>query len=180
MKRREALKNLLIVTGGVIVLPACLHERTEASIPLKHLKITAEQEKQLATLAETIIPTTNTPGAKDTYAHVFALKMIDDCYDKASQETFIKGVQELDAISKDRFQTAFLKATPTQREQLVSEWEKQLAANNTPPSFYKLFKDNVVRGYLGSKQVMGDIMKYELVPGRYVGAAPVQTIKHQI
>lgn len=103
MKRREAIKSLLIVTGGVMVIPSCLQERTESTIPLNHLKIDANQEKLLAELAETIIPATNTPGAKDTYTHVFTLKMIDDCRDKADQETFIKGLKRSGPLGKGTF-----------------------------------------------------------------------------
>lgn len=177
MKRRDAIKSLLIVTGGVIVIPSCLQERTESSIPLKHLKIDSNQEKLLAELAETIIPATNTPGAKDTYAHVFTLKMIDDCHDKADQETFIRGLKEIDSMTKDRFNTSFLKSTPAQREQVVAELEKIAATadnKNDLAAFYNMTKSLVIQGYMGSKYVLGQVQKLELVPGRYNGAAPVK------
>lgn len=181
MKRRDAIKSLLIVTGGVIVIPSCLHESSKSSIPLKHLHIDADQEKQLAELAETIIPATSTPGAKDTYAHRFALKMVDDCKEKTDQETFMKGLKELDRLSKDRFHTSFLKSTPAQREQLVGELEKRDAsATDDLTAFYKMYKGLVIQGYMGSKYVMSDVLKFELVPGRYNGAAPVKQTSNQI
>lgn len=183
MQRRQAIKSLLIVTGGVIVIPSCLQERTESSIPLNHLKIDAGEEKLLAELAETIIPATDTPGAKDTYAHVFTLKMIDDCFDKADQDIFTKGLKEIDRLAKDRFHTNFLKSTPAQREQLVAELEKSAAANNDKDEvarFYKMVKGLVIQGYMGSKYVLGQVQKLELVPGRYNGAAPVKQTYHKI
>jgi hypothetical protein len=177
MKRRDAIKSLLIVTGGVIVIPSCLQRDAESTIQLKHIKIDGSQEKQLAELAETIIPATATPGAKDTYAHRFALKMVDDCHDKADQEKFMKGFKEVDNLSKQHFNTTFLKSTPAQREQLVGELEKRLAApaaDDNLAAFYKLYKGLVIQGYMGSKYVMGSVLKFELVPGRYNGASPVK------
>ena len=184
MKRRDAIKSLLIVTGGVIVIPSCLQRDAESTtIQLKHIALDGSQEKQLAELAETIIPATATPGAKDTYAHRFALKMVDDCHDKADQERFMNGFKEFDRLSKDRFNTSFLKSTPAQREQLVGEVEKRATAaaeNDDLSAFYKMYKGLVIQGYMGSKYVMGSVLKFELVPGRYNGAAPVKQTYNKI
>ena len=183
MKRREAIKSLLIVSGGIIVIPSCLQEKAKGTIPLNHLKIDAHQEKLLAELAETIIPATNTPGAKDTYAHVFALKMIDDCREKEDQAIFVKGLKEIDRMSKDRFSTGFLKGTPAQREQIVAALEQRAATADTKDdiaAFYKMVKGLIIQGYLGSKYVLGQVQKLELVPGRYNGAAPVKQTYNEI
>ncbi len=53
----------------------------------------------LAELAETILPKTDTPGAKDLAAHLFALKMVDDCYTKTNQEKYMKGMKDLNLLS---------------------------------------------------------------------------------
>jgi hypothetical protein len=180
MKRRDALKNLLIVAGGVIVIPSCLHERSEASIPLSHLKISAEQEKLLAELAGTIIPTTEIPGAKDTYAHLFALKMVDDCYEKDVQEQFARGLKEVERMCKDWYNTTFLKSSPEQKEQIVAELEKKAGAKDALAVFYTTLKKLTIQGYLNSKYVMTNVLKYELVPGRYNGAFPVKPTYHKI
>jgi hypothetical protein len=180
MKRREAIKNLLIVTGGVIVLPSCLQDKKEASIPLKYLAIDADGEKLLAELAETIIPATNIPGAKDTYAHVFALNMVDDCFEQEVQEKFTKGIKEVDRLAKDRFDKSFTRSTPAQREQIVAELEKRGDAGDELSAFYATYKKLIIQGYLNSRYVLTNVLKYELVPGRYTGAAPVKQTSNKI
>lgn len=183
MNRRTALKNLLIVTGGVIVLPSCLHERSKTSIPLTHLNIGGEEEKLLAELVGTIIPTTNIPGAKDTYTHLFVLNMIDDCFDNDVQEKFTKGIKEVDRMSRDRFNTSFVKSTPAQREQVVAELEKRAEnrkENDDLASFYTTVKKLTIQGYVNSKYVLTNVLKFELVPGRYNGAFPVKPTYHKI
>lgn len=180
MKRREAIRNLLIVTGGVIVLPSCLLDKKEASIPLEHLNIDAGGEELLAELAETIIPTTDIPGAKDTYAHRFALNMVDDCYDEDVQKKFTRGLKEVDRLTKDRFNTSFTRITPAQKEQIVAELEKRSHAEDDLSTFYSTYKKLVIQGYLNSRYVLTNVLKYELVPGRYNGAAPVKTTNNKI
>ena len=180
MKRRTALKNLLIVAGGVIVIPSCLYKEEAASIPLKYLKVNAEGEKLLAELVGTIIPTTTTPGAKDTYAHLFALNMVDDCFDSDVQDKFAKGVKDVDKLSKDRFNTTFVKCTPEQRAQIVADLEKRDEKTDDVGAFYKTLKRLTLQGYLNSKYVLTNVLKYEHVPGRYNGFFPVKPINHKV
>ena len=179
MQRRTALKQLLIIAGGVMVLPACRNDRQEASIPLKHLKVDGEGERLLAEISETIIPKTAIPGAKDTHAHLFALRMIDDCYEPAQQQQFEKGLKEIDGLAQKRFGTSFIKSSPAQREALLQELEGRKKGEPLT-DFYHMVKGLTIQGYMESKYVMTDITKYELVPGRYNGFAPVKTEYHQI
>ena len=79
MKRRQLLQRLTVATAGALLLPACVADPKKVSIALNRLKITADEETLLADLADTLIPTTDTPGAKAVGAHLFALVMVDDC-----------------------------------------------------------------------------------------------------
>ena len=177
MKRREAIRNLLLVVGGVVVLPSCLHQRSGASIALRHLQIGAAEEKLLAELVGTLIPTTDTPGAKDTYTHLFVLRMVDDCFDKEVQGKFIKGLKGVDGLARERFRSSFAESTPDQRESVLAALEKKAAANaeeDDSTTFYTTVKKLAIQGYLNSKYVLTEVHKYELVPGRYNGAFPVK------
>src|SRR5690606_41927465 len=55
------------------------------SIALNHLQVNGEEEDLLALIAETIIPETDTPGARTVGAHHFTLVMVDDCLPKDQQ-----------------------------------------------------------------------------------------------
>lgn len=179
MQRRTAVKYLFVMTAGSAILPSCLNKAEKPSIVLKHLDITAEQEKSLQVIAATIIPGGITPGAKDTYAHLFVLRMIDDCYEAQQQKTFMNGLRGVEETTKKKFGTTFLKCTDQQRNEIVNALESK-AASKEAIDFYKMMKDLTIRGYLSSKPVLGDIFKYELVPGRYNGSFPVKTITHQV
>lgn len=178
MERRKALKYLFVIAGGTAVLPACLHKESKASILLKNMAVDADQENMLAEFAETLIPASATPGAKDTYAHLHVLRMMDECYDKEAQQKFTSGLKEVENMVKKAHNTSFVNATAAQRAGILTSLENKQAPEDAL-QFYKLMKNLTIQGYLTSKPVLGDIFHYELVPGRYVGAFPVKTIIHQ-
>jgi hypothetical protein len=178
MQRRTAVKYLFVVAAGSAVLPACLHKKDKTSIALKHLDIDAEQEKLLAEISETIIPAGAAPGAKDTYAHLFALRMMDDCFEQQKQQSFVKGLNEVNKMSREKFGATFLKCSNQQRNEIVNALETKNASREAL-DFYSMMKNLTIQGYLTAKPVLGDIFKFELVPGRYNGFFPVKTITHQ-
>jgi hypothetical protein len=178
MERRRLIKCFLAVAGGAVVLPSCLHKESKASILLKHMQISAEQEATLAEFAETIIPASATPGAKDTYAHLYALRMLDDCHEKEEQQAFVKGLKAVEDMVKEKYNTSFAKASAAQRADILTALEAKKASADAQ-AFYKLMKRLTIQGYMTSKPVMGGIFKYELVPGRYSPAFPVKAITHQ-
>lgn len=174
MKRRTVIKYLFVIAGGTAVLPSCMQTESKSSILLKNMDVTLEQETALAEFAETIIPASATPGAKDTYAHLFALRMLDDCHEKEDQQKFMKGFKAMEEMVKEKYNTSFAKATAAQRAEVLTALENKQAPESAQ-EFYKLMKELTIKGYLTSKPVMGGIFKYELVPGRYNGAFPVKT-----
>jgi len=178
MQRRTAVKYLFVVAAGSAILPSCLHKTDKASIVLKHLDINAAQEKLLAEIAETIIPTGSAPGARDTYAHLFVLRMVDDCYEQQKQKTFLAGLNTIDDLASQKFGSSFLKCNSQQRNEIVNELETKKAPGDAV-DFYTMMKALTIQGYLSSKPVLGDIFKYELIPGRYNGFFPVKTIIHR-
>lgn len=178
MERRTLLKCFLFVAGGAAILPSCLHKESKASILLKNMSVTAEQEAMLAEFAETLIPASATPGAKDTYSHLFALRMLDGCVEKEEQEAFIKGLNAVEDLMKAKHNTTFVNATAAQRADVLSILEGKKGSDEAQ-AFYKLAKKLTIQGYLTSKPVMGGIFNYELVPGRYLAAVPAKTIYRQ-
>jgi hypothetical protein len=178
MQRRTAIKQFLILAGGAIVIPSCLNKEEGSSVTYKNIKITGEEEKILAEFGETLIPRGKTPGAKDTYAHLYALRMIDRCTEKEVQQSFKKGLANLSQRAEKELGTSFLKASPQQRLQLLKKLEAEKKGKDDTAVFYNTTKGHIMRGYLNSKPVMGDVFGYTLIPGPYNGAAPVKTITH--
>ena len=176
MQRRTLLKQLVYVTGGIILLPSCLHEKTKASILLKQISVNGSEENLLAELCDTIIPATETPGAKDLSAHLFTLMMVDDCYDKEAQQKFLAGLKAFQAKTKKDFDSSFIDCMPLQRQALLNELEGKKGIPKDLAFFYETTKKLTIQAYTSSKYYLTKVQPYELVPGRYHGCVPAKKI----
>jgi hypothetical protein len=203
MNRRTVIKNLALVIGGAALLPSCIKNNGGTSIHLKHLNISADQENLIGDVCETIIPKTNTPGAKDLNLHLFVLKMLDDCYKKKDQQAFMAGLNQFNDMVKKKFNSSFSDISAKEREDVlygldkssksaadpsksikpVRDSQKSLDVAKKKPDvpplnfFYGAIKQQTIFGYTNSKYFMTKQIVYELVPGRYNAHFPVKNLK---
>ncbi len=156
MNRRTAIKQLFIVAGGLMITSSCNGAGDSASIELRYVKLSADDEALIGDLVEAIIPKTGSPGAKDLNLHLFVMKMLDDCHSPEDQEAFINGLEQV--------QKAGLK-TEAERLAYLQTLKEDV--------FFSILKKRTLQGYLNSEYVMKNKLVYELVPGRYDGAVKV-------
>ena len=176
VNRRSAIRQLFCISAGVLILPSCMEDTSKSSILLKNLTIDGDQEKLLQELTETIIPATSTPGAKDIYAHLFALKMMDDCYKKDEQQKFINGLKQFQKKSKAEFDKSFAEASPSQRQSLLKKIEADKDSKEDLAYFYSTTKRLTIQAYTTSEFYLTKIQVYEMVPSRYHGCVPVKSL----
>lgn len=158
----------------MLIVPSCLEDRTKASFLLNNYELTGEQEKMLAELAETLIPKTSTPGAKDIYAHQFVMKMMDDCASKEDQQKFVKGLDAFNSFAKKNAGTSFMEASASKRKEVLKAMEALKPEESEAAAFYKKMKGLTIRAYTSSKFYLTQVQVYELVPGRWSGCVPVK------
>lgn len=174
--RRSAIRQLFCISAGALIIPSCMQDKSKSSILLKNISIDANQEKLVAELAETIIPTTSTPGAKDIYAHLFALKMLDDCYKKEDQQKFVKGLEEFQKRSKKELDRSFSEASAPERHSLLGKIEANKDSKDDLTYFYSTVKRLTIQAYTTSQYYMTKVQVYEMVPSRYHGCVPIKAI----
>jgi hypothetical protein len=172
IKRRTAIRNLLIIAGGAMVLPACYRQSGKASIQLQNLTISEDDENLLAEFTETLIPETKTPGAKSLKLHLFVLKMVDDCYNAKDQKLFMEGLTGFNAFFKKQSGSSFAETPVVKRIEVLKAIQAEKDKDNAIKKFYNITKSKTIQGYLNSKYVMTNLVKYELVPSRYNGYFP--------
>jgi hypothetical protein len=179
LTRREALRQCLIITVGAALIPACVQEKSKPLATLKHIDLDGEQQKLVAELSETIIPKTDTPGAKDTYTHLFVLKMLDDCTAKEDQQQFVKGLNAFDKLAKKKFDTGFVQCTAQQKEAMISNITEDKEVPEDAAAFYITMKKLTVQGYMTSQYYLTNVRIYKLVPGKFYGCIPVTSLDQQ-
>jgi hypothetical protein len=179
VNRRTALKQVLVVSAGLALLPSCLRKTTPASISLKNIAVDGEGENLLAMLAETLIPTTSTPGAKDVKAHLFALTMVDDCFKKEDQQKWTAGLKAFSELRGEKNGKSFEKSTPEERSSLLQQLEKSNADEGGAAYFYHATKRLIIQGYTTSEYYLTKVQVYELIPARFYGNVPVKPVSRR-
>lgn len=173
MKRRLVLKQLVFFTAGSFFLPSVFAKNGVE--PLKNFNINPELQVLLASVAETIIPETDTPGAKELNIHLFVMKMIDDCYEKVARNRFISGLAQINRLNETRYGKNFENSSASERLALLRDIQNKKIDNKDAFYFFSVMKKLTVQGYLNSEYVMINLIKYELIPARYNGYFPVKT-----
>jgi hypothetical protein len=128
--RREAVLRVTTLLGGVALIggsaliTGC---RTEnAGAPSR--PFTPDEIAYLDEIADTILPTTSTPGAKAAKTGAFMALMVTDTYSPEDQKIFRDGMRNLDDASKDKNGASFMNATPQQRLTLLQVLDSEQRA----------------------------------------------------
>jgi Gluconate 2-dehydrogenase subunit 3 len=173
--RRIAIQQLLMIWAGAALLPSCLQNEQKVSIPLKLIHILPEDENMLADLAETILPKTDSPGARDLSAHLFALKMVDDCYSKINQEKYIEGMKSFETFVRNKTGKSFSGISDADRKSIVADLDKQKSSGDAMSFFYQSTKRLTIQAYTTCEYYMTKIRGYKMIPGKFQGCVPLKT-----
>jgi Gluconate 2-dehydrogenase subunit 3 len=174
ISRRTLLKQMVITSAGLWLIPSCMEDKSKASILVKNFSINTDQEAMITELAECIIPKTTTPGAKDIYAQLFVLKMMDDCRSKEDQEKFVKGLEAFEKFAKEKTGKTFLKANKLEKVSVMEAIESNKEQNDDTSFFYASVKGLTIQAYNTSEFYLTKVQVYELVPARWHGCVPLK------
>lgn len=168
MKRREAIQQATLLLGGFLSAPTLAGAMGRVTNTSPGIAVTAGQEALLAEVADVIIPTTGTPGAKSAKVEQFIVRVMRDCYPKNEQETFYAGLAKLDETSKTRFGNDFMKLDAGQKNEMV----KQTMTDDKP--FFLRMKELTTTGYFISEVGATKALAYLPVPGRFEACIPLK------
>ena len=176
MHRRQALQNVALLLGGSLVGGNIfLAGGCKPATPTVEGLFTAEMQTLLGEIAETILPATATPGAKEAGVGEFIPVMVRDCYDAVHQKVFVDGIASIEKLSKEKYGSGFLKITAEQRTALLTQLDKeQKEYQNTkekggPPHYFRLVKELTLLGFFSSEVGATKALRYVAVPGRFDG-----------
>ena len=134
--RREAIRRVGALLGGVTfvggsaLLTACERERPAAGAREAIGEFTTEDIAFLDEIADTILPTTKTPGAKAAATGAFMALMVTDTYQPGDQKIFRAGMRSLDDACQKANNVSFLAATPQQRLAVLETLDREQKAHS--------------------------------------------------
>lgn len=170
IKRRKALATLATGFGAMISIPSWAIGWNKRN--LKDFAIlTAEDDLLLGAIVDTILPKTDTPGAKELGVPQLIQKIVKDCYDQPTQNKLSFGLVLTDAVAFSEYGNAFIHLAAAQRLDVL----QKMSSSQYPDqkNFFNMIKRMTIDGYMSSEYVMTNITKYEMAPNRYLGCVPV-------
>ncbi|ASU35208.1 twin-arginine translocation pathway signal protein [Mucilaginibacter xinganensis] len=147
-------------------------------------------------VADTILPTTTSPGAKAANVGHFMAVMVQDCYTPDDQKVFLEGISKLNDASQKKFSNKFMALTPQQRTELLVDLDKEqkeytakkdkdadadkashkgdkdYKAPEVPNHYFRMMKQLTLLGYFTSEIGATKALRYIAVPGHYDGNLP--------
>jgi len=181
MNRRTSIKQIFVV-GALGVSTLSVFKWFQANSVVKAESFD-HYKNLLAELAETIIPKTDTPGAKDAQVEVFIIKMMQFCEDRKTQHNFLNGLHSLETYTFSKYDHDFIRCNKSQRAQVLAYFEEKsyYSINILNKINYKLLgspfftklKELTVQGYCTSQIGATNGLAYDYIPGTYEACIPL-------
>src|SRR5690606_35358314 len=143
-----------------------------------------ELEPLIDELVDTIIPITDSPGAKEAGVGRFVVGKVMFFMDRSAQNFFIDGLEEVNRMSFKHYGKAFAKCTLEQRLDTLNDLEnRELILHPLLMKVkYKLFgfpfisylKAYTIEGYCTSELGATRCLNYQAVPLNYQPCIPIE------
>ncbi len=195
MERRELLKMIAVLTGGALIGGDVFMSGCKTSAKKGTGLLSADDMALLDEVGDTIIPTTDTPGAKAAKVGEFMNVYVTDCYRADQQKAFTEGLVTLNKACDKQFGKDFTKLSAAERTSFLTALEKEAKDYNqqitdkekpareqakkelkefygAPLHYYTMIKQLTLMGYFTSEIGMTKALRLLPVPGKYDGAYP--------
>jgi hypothetical protein len=172
MKRRIAIRNLVIASGSLITLPTWISSCGLGDSQTHATSFSVTEQQLLASLTDTIIPAGNSIGAVTVGVDKYLQKLIDDCHPAAIQENVKKQLVALDKLAQKTHNNRFTSCTQPQRQELFLKLSASTVKEEK--DFFDMMKSETIRGFNTSKEVMQDYLHYQVAPGHFYGCVEVK------
>ena len=157
------------------------HSQIATSPGLKTLS--PHQDATVTTIAELIIPQTDTAGAKATKVNEFIDLILTDWYDEVTTKRFLAGLSDVDRRSQKLYRKKFVACKEAQQIELLKVLDaeaalarKEEASSSTalaPMNFFAMIKKLTLIGYYTSEAGFKDELHRTIIPASHAGCAPI-------
>jgi len=135
------------------------HHAAQSAAPTKFEFLTPEQAAEVEAIAAQIIPTDDTPGAREARVIYFIDRALTT-FDKDKQQQYVKGLKELQSKQKKVFKnsTKFSDLSPEQQIKVLKAFEKN--------PFFETVRVHTIMGFFADPSYGGN---YDKVGWKLIG-----------
>lgn len=183
MNRRHFIKGLLATAALLIGAPPTYEWLRLSRKP--DIKYLVSKNQLIAELAETIIPETDTPGAKSAGVEEYIIYCVSNNLTRKEKNSFIDGLQQLEQYSLQKYNTPYENCSAVEKTKILAVSQRdQIHYNNIflkkvnkkirGRSFFDILKDLTIIGYCTSESGATKGLSYDMVPVKYEPCIPLQ------
>lgn len=176
MKRRDIIKSAL-AGAGAVTTGATTAQAATAQAPAtpaaavkpawKPLLFDAHQNETVTTLAELIIPRTDTPGARDAKVNEYIDLILNDG-PVERRNRFISGLNWLDGLALRQHAAPFQRLNAAQQIAMLKSLDGSRDEALRPGAeFFRQIKQLTVQGYYTSRAGIDELNKGSRVPSSF-------------
>jgi len=178
MRRREVVQFL----GAALALPF-IPRNAEAAIKfgeglhrqlldVPFRTLSREQQVLVTTIAEMIIPETDTPGATSVKVPEFIDLILTDWASDDERATFLAGLRDIDVRASAMGSTRFVALPPAKKVELMTALDAVRGDKTGAGLAFARLKALTVYGYFTSSRVEEEILKVRMFFNGYEGNVP--------
>lgn len=142
---------------------------------------TKEQAVTVMELAETIIPKTDTPGAKDIGVPKFIEEMVSTVYSVEDRTKFMKGLEAFEAECDDKMGDPFAYLEPNKQLSFTMQKNRDIQRLNGAAfdeetierPFFWTFKELTMLAYFTSEVGATQVLQHKFVPTKWEACIPL-------
>ena len=171
MNRRELLALITAATGTAMIGSTALLSGCATTTPAP-VNFSRENIALLDEIAETIMPRTETPGAKDAKVGEFMNVYVTDCYTLDERAIFHKGLLTLEAECRKIYGRGFMSLLPAERTEYINQLDQDARATVLAGGihYFTMIKQLTLFGFFTSEVGGTQVLRHVPIPGRYDGA----------
>jgi hypothetical protein len=176
MERRDLLRALGAAAAFTLVPRAAQAAwATVSAAPHAPFRsLTDERSALVASLADAIIPRTDTPGANDVNVTAFIDVIVTENYGDEERAVFLAGLDLIGARARRGDATSFAGLSPDSQKALLDSLDQPVDRQAPDARAWSRLKGLVIHGYFTSERVQKDVLKTVIMPMRFDGNAPMK------
>jgi Gluconate 2-dehydrogenase subunit 3 len=192
VNRRDALR--LLATGMALpiapsgLLASMRQARKAFGTPATPRSLNPHQYATVRTMAEMIIPRTDTPGATDIGAADFIDLILTEWYEESLKAAFLDGLADVDRHTQVLFGNHFTDCSAAQQAEILIGLGQSLptgsarqygrsASPETHDSFYVMLRRLTLTAYYTSEAGATEELHFEIIPEHHAGCAEITSGK---
>jgi len=171
MKRRRAIKTIVVLSSAAAMLPSC--QPGETMPVYENIPLDRKQRKFLEQFTEALLPKGGTEVSTPETTMDFVLKVFNDCHSPEDIQKYMAGLTELQAYVKEKYNKRFGSLGAEQQAEVFTYLSGDEGPSEPLQYFASTTRRLAIEHFTSSEYFLKNVMDWEFAPGRFVGCALV-------